>query len=91
MIVLEYSSSFSVFWATKTGTICDCDSAGTSINEEPVNQGLVNGTGNVVPIPQIIPVPQPQIIPVPIIQNKEDEEEDSKTIIDPMGKGVLIS
>ena len=70
---------------------CDCDSAVTAINEEPVNQGLVNGTGNVVPIPQIIPVPQPQIIPVPIIQNKEDEEEDSKTIIDPMGKGVLIS
>ena len=71
---------------------CDCDSAVAAINEEPVNQGLVNGTGNVVPIPQIIPVPQPQIIPVPIIQNKEDEkEEDSKTIIDPMGKGVLIN
>ena len=71
---------------------CDCDSAVTAINEEPVNQGLVNGTGNVVPIPQIIPVPQPQIIPVPILGDKEDdEEEDSKTIIDPMGKGVLIS
>ena len=54
---------------------------------------LITGksTGNVVPIPQIIPVPQPQIIPVPIIQNAKDdeEEEDSKTIIDPFSKSVI--
>ena len=69
---------------------CDCPTPVSTVNEEPVNQGLVNGTGNVVPIPQIIPVPRPQIIPVPIIQNaKDDEEEDSKTIIDPFSKAVI--
>jgi len=69
---------------------CDCPMPVSTVNEEPVNQGLVNGTGNVVPIPQIIPVPRPQIIPVPIIQNvKDDEEEDSKTIIDPFSKAVI--
>ena len=59
------------------------------IRDRPVNQGVVNGTGNVVPIPQIIPVPQTKIIPVPIIQNAENEEEDSKTIIDPFSKAVI--
>ena len=69
---------------------CNCPVPVSTINEEPVNQGLVNGTGNVVPLPQIIPVPQTQIIPVPIIQNtKDDEEEDSKTIIDPFSKAVI--
>ena len=69
---------------------CDCPTPVSTVNEEPVNQGLVNGTGNVVPLPQIIPVPQTQIIPVPIIQNtKDDEEEDSKTIIDPFSKAVI--
>ena len=72
---------------------CDCPTPVSTVNDEPVNQGVVNGTGNVVPIPQIIPVPQPQIIPVPIIQNAkdDDEEEDSKTIIDPFSKEAIMS
>ena len=72
---------------------CDCPTPVSTVNDEPVNQGVVNGTGNVVPIPQIIPVPQPQIIPVPIIQNAKDdeEEEDSKTIIDPFSKEAIMS
>ena len=68
---------------------CNCPPPVSTINEEPVNQGVVNGTGNVVPIPQIIPVPQTKIIPVPIIQNTENEEEYSKTIIDPFSKAVI--
>ena len=68
---------------------CNCPPPVSTINEEPVNQGVVNGTGNVVPIPQIIPVPQTKIIPVPIIQNTENEEEYSKTIIDPFSKAVV--
>ena len=68
---------------------CNCPPPVSTINEEPVNQGVVNGTGNVVPIPQIIPVPQTKIIPVPIIQNTENEEEDSNSIIDPFSKAVI--
>ena len=78
-------------WRESNPNIDPCDTSGSvsTINQEPVNQGLVNGTGNVVSIPQIIPVPQPQIIPVPITQNTENEEEDSKTIIDPFSKAVI--
>ena len=68
---------------------CDCPPPVSTINGEPVNQGSVDGTGKVVSIPQIIPVPQTKIIPVPIIQNAENEEEDSKTIIDPFSKSVI--
>ena len=68
---------------------CNCPPPVSTINEEPVNQGSVDGTGKVVSIPQIIPVPQTKIIPVPIIQNAENEEEDSKTIIDPFSKAVI--
>ena len=68
---------------------CNCPPPVSTLNEEPVNQGSVDGTGKVVSIPQIIPVPQTKIIPVPIIQNAENEEEDSKTIIDPFSKAVI--
>ena len=68
---------------------CDCPPPVSTINGEPVNQGSVDGTGKVVSIPQIIPVPQTKIIPVPIIQNTENEEEYSKTIIDPFSKAVV--
>ena len=68
---------------------CDCPPPVSTINGEPVNQGSVDGTGKVVSIPQIIPVPQTKIIPVPIIQNTENEEEYSKTIIDPFSKAVI--
>ena len=67
---------------------CDCPTPVSTVNEEPVNQGLVNGTGNVVTIPQIITVPQSQIVPVFIAQNTENEE-DSKAIIDPFSKAVV--
>ena len=68
---------------------CDCDSAVTSINEEPVNQGLQNATGNEVTLSQIITVPQSQIVPVFVPQNTENEEDDSKAIIDPFSKAVI--
>ena len=68
---------------------CNCPPPVSTLNEEPVNQGSVDGTGKVVSIPQIIPVPQTKIIPVPIIQNTENEEEYSKTIIDPFSKAVV--
>ena len=68
---------------------CDCDSAVTSINEEPVNQGLQNSTGKEVTLSQVITVPQSQIVPVFVTQNTENEEEDSNSIIDPFSKAVV--
>jgi len=68
---------------------CDCDSAVTSINEEPVNQGLQNSTGKEVTLSQVITVPQSQIVPVFVPQNTENEEEDSNSIIDPFSKAVI--
>lgn len=68
---------------------CDCNSAITTINEEPVNQGLQNATGNEITLSKIIAVPQSQIVPVFVAQNTENEEDDSKTIIDPFSKAVV--
>ena len=68
---------------------CDCNSAITTINEEPVNQGLQNATGNEITLSKIIAVPQSQIVPVFVAQNTEKEEDDSKTIIDPFSKAVV--
>ena len=68
---------------------CDCNSAITTINEEPVNQGLQNATGNEITLSKIITVPQSQIVPVFVAQNTEKEEDDSKTIIDPFSKAVV--
>ena len=67
----------------------DCDSAVTSINEEPVNQGLQNATGKEVTLSQVITVPQSQIVPVFLAQNIENEEDDSNSIIDPFSKAVV--
>ena len=64
----------------------------STLNNEPVTQGVTNIAGNIVPDPRVVPVPQqPQIITVPYdMQGKEREEyiQNSLTLIDPYGKGV---
>jgi len=64
----------------------------STLNNEPVTQGVTNIAGNIVPNPKVVPVPQqPQIITVPYdMQGKEREEyiQNSLTLIDPYGKGV---
>ena len=64
----------------------------STLNNEPVIQGVTNIAGNIVPDPRVVPVPQqPQIITVPYdMQGKEREEyiQNSLTLIDPYGKGV---
>ena len=64
----------------------------STLNNEPVTQGVTNVAGNVIPDPRVVPVKQqPQIITVPYdMQGAEREEyiQNSLTLIDPYGKGV---
>ena len=64
----------------------------STLNNEPVTQGVTNVAGNVIPDPRVVPVKQqPQIITVPYdLQGAEREEyiQNSLTLIDPYGKGV---
>ena len=61
------------------------------LNNEPVTQGTGGGEGtpNVIPIPgkpKIVYVPSPQN---PALMAKATKKVDLKTVIDPMGKGVV--
>ncbi len=64
-----------------------------TLNSEPVTQGLGDGQTppNVIPIPgepKIVYVPSPQN---PAVMPKATKKVDLKTVIDPMGKGVVRS
>ena len=64
-----------------------------TLNSEPVTQGLGDGSTP----PNVIPIPgQPKVVYVPSPQNpalvaKATKKVDLKTVIDPMGKGVVRS
>ena len=64
-----------------------------TLNSEPVTQGLGDGSTppNVIPIPgepKVVYVPSPQN---PAVAAKATKKVDLKTVIDPMGKGVVRS
>jgi len=62
-----------------------------TLNSEPVTQGLGNGQTS----PNVIPIPgEPKVVYVPSPQNpalvaKATKKVDLRTVIDPMGKGVV--